>query len=306
MHNMWHYKLLFLIHYCLCFYPFQGVSDAFVTIYRREGLTGLWRGVNGAVPRVMVGSAAQLATFASAKEWVSHSQVDVRNSWRFCYMCKWTFIATLLAKSWTLSWWPVSFLTVAQSKHLAHRFDSCHDQWSGGGHHHDTVWRNQHTSLQPAGGRVSQGAFRQHIKHVLAINNCTKDYCQIKVLKPTAHKHQSYVHWTVLCLPFRGVCTMDFQIACWRCAKLRACWGFIKEWALSSFVWPRTQCSACCSGIWWDSRQPRTTRTVQEAKISMTGWTEFKVKGPYFVLFVGGGVFAKHLMRRLTSLVFVL
>lgn len=56
----------------------QGVSDAFLTIYKREGLTGLWRGVNGAVPRVMVGSAAQLATFTSAKDWVSHSQVHVR------------------------------------------------------------------------------------------------------------------------------------------------------------------------------------------------------------------------------------
>lgn len=56
---------------------FQGASHAFVTIYRREGVIGLWRGVNGAVPRVMVGSAAQLATFTSAKDWVSHSQVDV-------------------------------------------------------------------------------------------------------------------------------------------------------------------------------------------------------------------------------------
>ncbi|KAE8298559.1 Solute carrier family 25 member 34 [Larimichthys crocea] len=57
-----------------------GVSDAFVTIYRREGLIGLWRGVNGAVPRVMVGSAAQLATFTSAKDWVSHSQWFSPNS----------------------------------------------------------------------------------------------------------------------------------------------------------------------------------------------------------------------------------
>ncbi|XP_065431378.1 solute carrier family 25 member 34 isoform X2 [Chrysemys picta bellii] len=48
----------------------QGVSSAFETIYRKQGLVGLWRGVNGAVPRVMVGSAVQLATFASAKEWV--------------------------------------------------------------------------------------------------------------------------------------------------------------------------------------------------------------------------------------------
>ncbi|KAM4588861.1 solute carrier family 25 member 34 [Odontesthes bonariensis] len=58
-----------------------GVSDAFVTIYRRDGLTGLWRGVNGAVPRVMVGSAVQLATFTSAKDWVSHSQWYNSNRW---------------------------------------------------------------------------------------------------------------------------------------------------------------------------------------------------------------------------------
>lgn len=63
------------------------MSDAFVTIYRREGLIGLWRGVNGAVPRVMVGSAAQLATFTSAKDWVSHSQVEVINSWYLCSTC---------------------------------------------------------------------------------------------------------------------------------------------------------------------------------------------------------------------------
>lgn len=36
---------------------------------------GLWRGVGGAVPRVMVGSAAQLATFTSAKAWVQERQV---------------------------------------------------------------------------------------------------------------------------------------------------------------------------------------------------------------------------------------
>ncbi|XP_040058924.1 solute carrier family 25 member 34 [Gasterosteus aculeatus] len=58
-----------------------GVFDAFVTIYRRDGVIGLWRGVNGAVPRVMVGSAAQLATFTSAKEWVSHTQWFSPNSW---------------------------------------------------------------------------------------------------------------------------------------------------------------------------------------------------------------------------------
>ncbi|KAG7477595.1 hypothetical protein MATL_G00071260 [Megalops atlanticus] len=59
----------------------QGVSNAFATIYRREGVVGLWRGVNGAVPRVMVGSAAQLATFSSAKDWVSRLQWFSPNSW---------------------------------------------------------------------------------------------------------------------------------------------------------------------------------------------------------------------------------
>ncbi|XP_054641528.1 solute carrier family 25 member 34 [Dunckerocampus dactyliophorus] len=58
-----------------------GVCDAFVSIYRKDGFIGLWRGVNGAVPRVMVGSAAQLATFTSAKEWVSHSQRFSPGSW---------------------------------------------------------------------------------------------------------------------------------------------------------------------------------------------------------------------------------
>ncbi|KAK5615204.1 hypothetical protein CRENBAI_004486 [Crenichthys baileyi] len=64
-----------------------GVSDAFVTIYRRDGLSGLWRGVNGAVPRVMVGSATQLATFTSAKDGVSHSQVDEIKSQYFSNAC---------------------------------------------------------------------------------------------------------------------------------------------------------------------------------------------------------------------------
>lgn len=54
----------------------QGVSSAFLSIYRREGVLGLWRGVNGAVPRVTVGSAAQLATFSSAKDWVTRAQVS--------------------------------------------------------------------------------------------------------------------------------------------------------------------------------------------------------------------------------------
>ncbi|KAM8927594.1 solute carrier family 25 member 34 [Pelodytes ibericus] len=59
----------------------QSVSGAFETIYKKQGILGLWRGVNGAVPRVMVGSAVQLATFASAKEWVKSHKWFLEDSW---------------------------------------------------------------------------------------------------------------------------------------------------------------------------------------------------------------------------------
>ncbi|XP_056364223.1 uncharacterized protein LOC130261728 isoform X2 [Oenanthe melanoleuca] len=52
----------------------ESISGAFKSIYRQHGVAGLWRGVTGAVPRVAVGSAVQLATFASAKDWVSERQ----------------------------------------------------------------------------------------------------------------------------------------------------------------------------------------------------------------------------------------
>lgn len=54
----------------------QSISGAFKSIYQQHGVVGLWRGVTGAVPRVAVGSAVQLATFASAKDWVCERQVS--------------------------------------------------------------------------------------------------------------------------------------------------------------------------------------------------------------------------------------
>uniref|UniRef100_A0A8C6A6L1 Solute carrier family 25 member 34 n=1 Tax=Marmota marmota marmota TaxID=9994 RepID=A0A8C6A6L1_MARMA len=59
----------------------QSVLGALETIWRQQGLLGLWRGGGGAVPRVMVGSAAQLATFASAKAWVQEQQWLPEDSW---------------------------------------------------------------------------------------------------------------------------------------------------------------------------------------------------------------------------------
>lgn len=59
----------------------QGVLSALETIWRQQGMLGLWRGVGGAVPRVTVGSAAQLATFTSAKAWVQDRQWCLEDSW---------------------------------------------------------------------------------------------------------------------------------------------------------------------------------------------------------------------------------
>ncbi|XP_015983800.2 solute carrier family 25 member 34 isoform X1 [Rousettus aegyptiacus] len=62
-------------------HPHQSIRGAMETIWRQQGLAGLWRGVGGAVPRVTVGSAAQLATFASAKAWVQEQQWLPEDSW---------------------------------------------------------------------------------------------------------------------------------------------------------------------------------------------------------------------------------
>lgn len=50
---------------------------ALAAIYREHGILGLWRGSSAAVPRVSVGSAAQLSTFSSAKELVIDLQVSL-------------------------------------------------------------------------------------------------------------------------------------------------------------------------------------------------------------------------------------
>ncbi|KAK0687176.1 S2534 protein, partial [Pygoscelis papua] len=59
----------------------ESISGAFESIYKQHGVAGLWRGVTGAVPRVAVGSAAQLATFTSAKDWVCEHQWFRAGSW---------------------------------------------------------------------------------------------------------------------------------------------------------------------------------------------------------------------------------
>ncbi|XP_032870564.1 solute carrier family 25 member 35-like [Amblyraja radiata] len=56
-------------------YRHQGMLHALMTIYRQHGITGLWRGSSSAVPRVMVGSAVQLATFSETKQLTRDMQL---------------------------------------------------------------------------------------------------------------------------------------------------------------------------------------------------------------------------------------
>ncbi|XP_065140662.1 solute carrier family 25 member 35 [Paramisgurnus dabryanus] len=62
-------------------YKHRGMMHALLDIHRQHGILGLWRGASAAVPRVSVGSAAQLSTFSASKELVTDIQVFPENSW---------------------------------------------------------------------------------------------------------------------------------------------------------------------------------------------------------------------------------
>lgn len=47
-----------------------GTVNALVSVYRQQGVKGLWRGCSSIIPRTMVASSAQLATFSKCKELV--------------------------------------------------------------------------------------------------------------------------------------------------------------------------------------------------------------------------------------------
>lgn len=53
----------------------HGTVDALRTIYRQHGVKGLWRGCTSIIPRTMVASSAQLATFSKCKEFVQQYSV---------------------------------------------------------------------------------------------------------------------------------------------------------------------------------------------------------------------------------------
>uniref|UniRef100_UPI003AAC5327 solute carrier family 25 member 35 isoform X2 n=1 Tax=Centroberyx gerrardi TaxID=166262 RepID=UPI003AAC5327 len=60
---------------------YLGMIHALAAIHKEHGILGLWRGSSAAVPRVSVGSAAQLSTFSASKELVIDLQVFARDSW---------------------------------------------------------------------------------------------------------------------------------------------------------------------------------------------------------------------------------
>ncbi|GLE09008.1 hypothetical protein PINS_up020535 [Pythium insidiosum] len=57
-------------------YAYKGMIDGFVHVLKTEGFFGLYRGVTGAVPRVVMGSAAQLSTYTQAKSMVMATGVQ--------------------------------------------------------------------------------------------------------------------------------------------------------------------------------------------------------------------------------------
>ena len=54
-------------------HSYSGLTDGLRQVYRAEGVKGLFRGVDGALPRVMAGSATQLSTYDAAKRLVTGS-----------------------------------------------------------------------------------------------------------------------------------------------------------------------------------------------------------------------------------------
>ncbi|KAJ8320851.1 hypothetical protein KUTeg_002438 [Tegillarca granosa] len=61
-------------------HPHESMLHGFQTVYNQYGVLGLWRGVNAAVPRVMVGSAAQLSTFSVSKDYIGRMELFPKES----------------------------------------------------------------------------------------------------------------------------------------------------------------------------------------------------------------------------------
>eukprot|EP00794_Sanderia_malayensis_P015113 gene15113-16669_t len=59
---------------------YKGLANAISAVLQEHGIRGLWRGVTGAMPRVSVGSAAQLSSFSKSKEMISKRGIFKKDS----------------------------------------------------------------------------------------------------------------------------------------------------------------------------------------------------------------------------------
>jgi len=59
-----------------------GMIQAFRKIYAAGGLTGLWQGASSSIPRISLGSAAQLVTYGKAMESVERLGWFGKNAWQ--------------------------------------------------------------------------------------------------------------------------------------------------------------------------------------------------------------------------------
>lgn len=55
----------------------SGMINALTTIYKGYGVRGLWRGCQGIVPRTAVGSAIQISTFMTCKDFLKKYEVII-------------------------------------------------------------------------------------------------------------------------------------------------------------------------------------------------------------------------------------
>ncbi|XP_019600768.1 solute carrier family 25 member 35 isoform X3 [Rhinolophus sinicus] len=63
-------------------YKHRGMFQALTEIGQKHGLVGLWRGATGGLPRVVIGSSAQLCTFSSTKDLLTQWEIFPPQSWK--------------------------------------------------------------------------------------------------------------------------------------------------------------------------------------------------------------------------------
>ncbi|XP_022339486.2 solute carrier family 25 member 35-like [Crassostrea virginica] len=62
-------------------HPHESMFHGMKSVFHDHGFTGLWRGVSAAIPRVMVGSATQLSSFSTSKQYIAKSKIFHTDSW---------------------------------------------------------------------------------------------------------------------------------------------------------------------------------------------------------------------------------